>query len=82
MGIVNGQRVAHHDGPNCYNAALYGIGYVSELTFVDNSEFTFYIKKFCNPVTQPESVGDILTVMYPDGSYEHTIVFFKSCIRS
>ncbi len=71
MRIVNGQRVAYQDGPNCYNAALFGKGYVSELTFVDNTEFTFYIKKFCSPNSQTEEPGDIITVKYQDGSYEH-----------
>lgn len=80
MQIVNGNRVAYHDGPNCYNATLFGKGYVSELTFVDNSEFTFYINRFCKESSGPTSPGDIVTVKHLDDSYEHAALILENGI--
>lgn len=71
MSIINGQRVAYNDGPNCYNAALFGKGYISELTYVDPTEFSFYINKFCSETSSSEEPGDIMTLKYPDDTYEH-----------
>lgn len=77
MHIVNGQRTAYQDGPNCFNAVLFGKGYVSELTFVDGPEFVFYINRFCSPSTQPEGPGDIITLKYPDDTYDHAALAIK-----
>lgn len=58
---------AYHDGPNCFNAALVGKGYLSELTYTEDVEISFFLDKFCHEVAPPERSGDILIVARKEG---------------
>ncbi|RYZ80730.1 MAG: hypothetical protein EOP06_24805 [Proteobacteria bacterium] len=62
--------VAFADGPNCFNAALFGKGYVGELTHTSSIEFAFFLEKFCQEVNRPATSGDIVTVKRND-TYAH-----------
>lgn len=56
------QPISLRDGPNCFNAALVGIGYTKEVTYTDPAELSFYLNKFCKRNVGAEKPGDVLLI--------------------
>lgn len=69
---LNG-KITYHDGANCFDGVLAGLGFIDPLVTASDQEFLWYLQNFCKPV--PESVDaakstDVLAVMEGDG-FEH-----------
>lgn len=68
--ILGARQITYQDGPNCFNAALVGKGYLDEIAYTSSAEFAFFIHRFCQPKTGSEKPGDLLTLQ-DDGTYMH-----------
>jgi hypothetical protein len=60
ISALNGY-VSHHDGPNCFNAALAAKGILDEIVYSDSSEYLFYIENFCDEsISNKNNSGNLI----------------------
>lgn len=80
------QHVSLHDGPNCFNAVLVGMGLMNQIRYVDGAEYRYYLETFCEPrlKTSGPHEGDLVVFESAAGRHvraEHAaIVLGKNLI--
>lgn len=52
--------VSYHDGPNCFNATLIGMGYLQQIAFSDGLEMRYFLERYCLPRNGAPQPGDVL----------------------
>lgn len=78
--VLDTTKVSYQDGPNCFNAALYAKGYISERTKTDESEFNFFLEKFCQKKTSAPEKGDVLALQSENQFYHGALSLGKGKI--
>lgn len=66
--------VSFHDGPNCYNATLLGLGFVRRVAYSDGMEMRYFLESFCLPRSGEAQAGDVLAVNMND-SLAHVALY-------
>lgn len=65
-------KQSFHEGPNCFNAALVGKGYLDNLIYTDAIEYRFFLEKFCSPVSStPDNSKGLLYAVERESRLEH-----------